>query len=144
MCGDFIALNEPGQAHAEQRPDPARWPKHHNTQRTGDGRALNNRALQNEGQPSALAQMVWSRYRCDAVDLKEGVFNLSNPNKIAASLKHSAERSKPRKSDPYRSAMSMLTCYMNRGGRNLSASRKRTLNGPRMNCAQLGQCRSQR
>jgi len=64
----------------------------------------------------------------NALDLKEGVFKLSSPRKIAASLKRSAERSKRRKSDPYRSAMSMLTFYINRGGRNLSASRKRTLN----------------
>ena len=64
----------------------------------------------------------------DALDLKEGVFKFRSPKKIAASLKRSAERSKRRKSDPYRSAMSMLTFYINRGGRNLSASRKRTLN----------------
>ena len=64
----------------------------------------------------------------NALDLKEGVFKLSSPRKIAASLKRSAERSKRRKSDPYRSAMSMLTFYINRGGRNLSASRKRMLN----------------
>jgi hypothetical protein len=64
----------------------------------------------------------------DALDLKEGVFKLRSPKKIAASLKRSAEHSKRRKSDPYRSAMSMLTFYINRGGRNLSASRRRTLN----------------
>ena len=64
----------------------------------------------------------------DALDLDKGVFKQASPKKIAASLKRSAERSKRRKSDPYRSAMSMLTFYINRGGRNLSASRKRTLN----------------
>jgi hypothetical protein len=64
----------------------------------------------------------------NAMDLDKGVFSQSSPGKIAASLKRSAERSKRRKSDPYRSAMSMLTFYINRGGRNLSASRKRTLN----------------
>ena len=62
----------------------------------------------------------------DALDLQRGVFKLKKM--IAASLKRSAERSRRRKSDPYRSAMSMLTFYINRGGRNLSAGRKRTLN----------------
>jgi hypothetical protein len=63
----------------------------------------------------------------DALDLKKGVFSQRSPRKIAASLKRSAERSKRRKSDPYRSAMSMLTFYINRGGKNLSATRKKTL-----------------
>jgi hypothetical protein len=65
--------------------------------------------------------------RSDALDLKRGVFTLDDPNKIARSLKRSAERSRRRKSDPYRSAMSMLTFYINRAGKTLSASRKRIL-----------------
>jgi hypothetical protein len=63
----------------------------------------------------------------DALDLDRGVFSLSNPKRIATSLKRSAERSRRRKSDPYRSALSMLTFYINRAGRNLPASRRRTL-----------------
>ncbi|MGE3148640.1 MAG: DUF3175 domain-containing protein [Pseudorhodoplanes sp.] len=63
----------------------------------------------------------------DALDLRHGVFAQSDPKKIAASLKRSAERSHRRKSAPYRSAMSMLTFYINRGGRGLSAARKRKL-----------------
>jgi hypothetical protein len=63
----------------------------------------------------------------DALDLRREVFKLNNPKKIAASLKRSAEHSKRRKADPYRSAMSMLTFYINRAGRNLPASRKRVL-----------------
>jgi hypothetical protein len=63
----------------------------------------------------------------DALDLKKGVFSKRSPKAIALSLKRSAERSRRRKSDPYRSAMSMLTFYINRAGRNLPASRKRTL-----------------
>jgi hypothetical protein len=63
----------------------------------------------------------------DALDLRHGVFSLRDPKKIAASLKRSAERSHRRKSDPYRSAMSMLTFYINRGGKSLSASRKKIL-----------------
>ncbi len=63
----------------------------------------------------------------DALDLEGGVFSQRSPKQIAASLKRSAERSKRRKTDPYRSAMSMLTFYINRAGRQLPASRKRTL-----------------
>ena len=63
----------------------------------------------------------------DALDLNGGVFTLRDPKKIAASLKRSAERSRRRKSDPYRSAMSMLTFYVNRAGRTLPAGQKKTL-----------------
>lgn len=63
----------------------------------------------------------------DALDLRRGVFTLRDPKKIAASLKRSAELSRRRKSDPYRSAMSMLTFYINRGGKNLPAARKKIL-----------------
>ena len=50
------------------------------------------------------------------------MFALKDPKKIAVSLKHSAEASQRRKSDPYRSAMSMLTFYINRAGKNLSVA----------------------
>jgi hypothetical protein len=63
----------------------------------------------------------------DALTLDRGVFTLRDPRRIAASLKRSAERSRRRKSDPFRSALSMLTFYINRAGRNLPASRKKTL-----------------
>lgn len=63
----------------------------------------------------------------NALDLDGGVFTLRDPKKIAASLKRSAERSRRRKVDPFRSALSMLTFYINRGGRNLPESRKRIL-----------------
>ena len=52
---------------------------------------------------------------------------LRDPKKIAASLKRSAERSKRRKTNPYRSAFSMLTFYINRAGKNLPASRRKML-----------------
>jgi hypothetical protein len=55
----------------------------------------------------------------NALDLEQGVFTLKDPKKIAASLKRSAEASKRRKADPYRSAMSMLTFYINRAGKSL-------------------------
>jgi len=63
----------------------------------------------------------------DALDLKEGVFKLDDPKKIAASLKRSAEESHRRKADPYRSALSMLTFYINRAGKNLPERRKKVL-----------------
>ncbi len=64
----------------------------------------------------------WSKHvteTSDALDLKHGVFKLTDPKKIAASLKRSAEDSDRRKANPYRSALSMLTFYVNRAGRNL-------------------------
>jgi Protein of unknown function (DUF3175) len=62
-----------------------------------------------------------------ALTLDQGVFSQRSPRAIARSLKRSAERSRARKSSPYRSAMSMLTFYINRGGAGLSAGRRRTL-----------------
>jgi len=63
----------------------------------------------------------------DAMDLEKDIFKSGDPDKIAASIKHSAEASKRRKSSPYQSAMSMLTFYENRAGKNLSADEKDTL-----------------
>jgi Protein of unknown function (DUF3175) len=63
----------------------------------------------------------------DALTLERGVFTSKDPKRIAASLKRSAERSRRRKADPFRSALSMLTFYINRAGRNLPAARKKTL-----------------
>lgn len=63
----------------------------------------------------------------NALDLERGVFTQSSPRQIALSLKRSAESSRRRKSEPYRSAMSMLTFHINRGGKNLSTERRRVL-----------------
>ncbi|HEV8385132.1 MAG TPA: DUF3175 domain-containing protein [Candidatus Acidoferrales bacterium] len=63
----------------------------------------------------------------NAMDLEKGVFQSNSPRKIALSLKRSAERSRRRKAGPYQSAMSMLNFYINRGGRNLSPSKKKVL-----------------
>ena len=63
----------------------------------------------------------------DALDLKEDIFKSTDPAKIAASLKRSAEHSKRRKGTPLQSAMSMLTFFINRAGKNLPASQKRVL-----------------
>jgi hypothetical protein len=63
----------------------------------------------------------------DALDLKGGVFKLTSAKKIAASLKRSAEHSTRRKTGAYRSALSMLTFYINRAGRNLPKTRRERL-----------------
>ena len=72
----------------------------------------------------------WSRAvteHSDALTLEGGVFTSKDPGRIAASLKRSAERSRRRKADPFRSALSMLTFYINRAGKNLPAARKKIL-----------------
>jgi hypothetical protein len=67
-------------------------------------------------------------HRSNALDLESGVFRKRRARDIALSLKRSAERSRRRKAaSPLRSAMSMLTFYINRAGKDLSAGRKRTL-----------------
>ena len=72
----------------------------------------------------------WSQHvtkTSNALDLDTGVFTWSQPKRIAASLKRSAERSKRRKAAPFQSAMSMLNFYINRAGGGLTAKQKRTL-----------------
>jgi len=63
----------------------------------------------------------------DAMDLETEVFRSADARSLALSLKRSAEQSDRRKSDPYRSAMSMLTFYINRAGKNLSPDRRQVL-----------------
>jgi hypothetical protein len=63
----------------------------------------------------------------DALDLRRGVFTLDDPQAIARSLRRSAEKSRRRKSDPFRSAMSMLTFYINRAGTQLPKRRRAIL-----------------
>lgn len=60
----------------------------------------------------------------NAMDTEADIFESHDPNAIARSLKHSAEASHRRKSSPYRSAMSMLTFYINRAGKNLPETQK--------------------
>ena len=72
----------------------------------------------------------WSQHVTEtssALDLKAGVFKEKDPKKIARSLKASAEHSDRRKSDPYRSALSMLTFYINRAGDTLPKGQKKHL-----------------
>ena len=63
----------------------------------------------------------------DALDLKRGVFKLTSPKRIAASLKRSAEHSSRRKTGAYRSALSMLTFYINRAGTTLPKAQRTRL-----------------
>ncbi len=63
----------------------------------------------------------------DALDLEQDVFTLDDPKAIAASLKRSAEASRRRKAGPFRSAMSMLTFYINRAGKDLDPARRKVL-----------------
>ena len=65
--------------------------------------------------------------RSNALDLEPGVFTRRDPRAIARSLKRSAEASGRRKSDPYRSAMSMLTFYLNRAGAQLPKAQRTRL-----------------
>jgi hypothetical protein len=79
---------------------------------------------------STASRRRWSQEvteHSDALTLEGGVFTSKDPRRIAASLKRSAERSNRRKSDPFRSALSMLTFYINRAGKNLPPARKKIL-----------------
>jgi hypothetical protein len=72
-----------------------------------------------------------------ALELEKGVFTKKSPRAIARSLKRSAERSHARKSAPLRSAISMLTFYINRAGSGLSATQRKTLEAAKGELRQL-------
>ena len=77
-----------------------------------------------------VAKHKWSAEvteHSDALSLEEHIFESDDPKRIARSLKHSADTSDHRKAEPFRSAMSMLTFYINRARRKLPQSRRRTL-----------------
>ena len=79
---------------------------------------------------SMPAKKKWSQdvtEHSDALALEPDVFKSDDPRKIAKSLKKSAQQSHKRKSEPYRSAMSMLTFYINRAGKNLPRERRTVL-----------------
>jgi len=63
----------------------------------------------------------------NALTLDRGVFTKSDPKEIAQSLKDSAEHSRRRRTTPFRSAMSMLTFYINRAGEDLPAKQRKVL-----------------
>lgn len=77
-----------------------------------------------------ISNKKWSAkvtHESDALDLEPGVFTWKNPEKIAQSLKRSADSSKRRKAAPFRSAMSMLVFYINRAGKKLPSEQKQIL-----------------
>lgn len=80
--------------------------------------------------PAAKQNPRWSgevARHSNALDLEAGLFKRRNPRAIALALKRSAEASERRRSSPYRSAMSMLTFYINRAGKDLPALQKHVL-----------------
>ena len=77
-----------------------------------------------------MSAKKWSQRvteRSNALDLEKDVFTKDSPGAIARSLKRSAEHSRRRKGTPFQSAMSMLTFYINRAGKDLPAKDKRKL-----------------
>ena len=94
------------------------------------GRKTPKRKTARRKSASRGAGRRWSArvtHESDALDLEQGVFTRGDPKEIAASLKRSAVASHRRKTDPYRSALSMLVFYINRAGKNLPASRRKIL-----------------
>jgi hypothetical protein len=89
---------------------------------TGSARARKAGSVRLKPAAKRKSPKRWSQRvtrESDALDLQQGVFKLTSPKKIAASLKRSAERSSRRKAGAYRSALSMLTFYINRAGKTL-------------------------
>ncbi len=90
--------------------------------RTSTAKKSSKKSSAKSGTPKRWSHRVTRE--SDALDLKRGVFKLTDPKKIAASLKHSAEHSSRRKSGAYRSALSMLTFYINRAGKTLPKTQR--------------------
>lgn len=83
--------------------------------------------IQRKTKKTTAEEGHWSQRvteKSDALDLQAGVFALTDPREIALSLKKSADVSQRRKSGPFRSAMSMLTFYINRAGKHLSEKQR--------------------
>ncbi len=89
--------------------------------------ARKTNSARRKSSPGKASPKRWSQRvtrESDALDLKQGVFKLTDAKKIAASLKRSAERSSRRKTGAYRSALSMLTFYINRAGKTLPKTQR--------------------
>ncbi|WP_407157670.1 DUF3175 domain-containing protein [Bradyrhizobium sp. STM 3557] len=109
--------SESGRNTASRRSAPST--RKTSTRTTARKRATKGAA---RGRTAARSSRRWSREvteHSDALDLQQGVFKQSSAKKIAASLKRSAEQSRRRKAGAYRSALSMLTFYINRAGKKL-------------------------
>jgi putative cell wall-binding protein len=88
----------------------------------------------------AARKKRWSQQvteNSDAMALADGVFSGSDPRRMAKSIKRSADNSHRRKSSPYRSAMSMITFFLNRGGKGLSATRRKVIEAAKDELRQL-------
>ena len=94
-------------------------------QKTSARRSTTVRKSTKRAAPKRWSQRVTRE--SDALDLKQGVFKLTSAKKIAASLKRSAEHSARRKAGAYRSALSMLTFYINRAGKTLPQTQRTRL-----------------
>ena len=97
------------------------------TRKTGKTTARKTSAARSGSSAKKPSPKRWSQRvtrESDALDLKHGVFKLTDPRKIAASLRRSAERSSRRKAGAYRSALSMLTFYINRAGKTLPKTQR--------------------
>ena len=93
--------------------------------KTSMRRSTTTRKSAKRAAPKRWSQRVTKE--SDALDLKQGVFKLTSPKKIATSLKRSAEHSSRRKTGAYRSALSMLTFYINRAGKTLPKTQRTRL-----------------
>ena len=93
--------------------------------RKAAARRSSRKSTAKKSSPKRWSQRVTKE--SDALDLKRGVFKQISAKKIAASLKRSAENSSRRKSGAYRSALSMLTFYINRAGKTLPKTQRERL-----------------
>lgn len=87
-----------------------------------------------------MKRTYWSKEvaeKSNALDLEKGVFTFDDPERIAQSLKRSAENSSRRKGTPYQSAISMLNFYINRAGSNLKPERRKILEQAKENLRKL-------
>ncbi|WP_271580816.1 DUF3175 domain-containing protein [Bradyrhizobium sp. CCBAU 45389] len=104
-------------AHVRKTTHSRKSGTHKTARRKASARRRTTRRGTKRATPKRWSQRVTRE--SDALDLKQGVFKLTSPKKIAASLKRSAEHSSRRKTGAYRSALSMLTFYINRAGKTL-------------------------
>lgn len=87
-----------------------------------------------------VSKKKWSQQvteHSDAMTLEPGVFARSDPTNIARSVKRSAEHSRRRKAGAYRSAISMLSFYLNRGGKQLPITQRRRIEAAKQELRRL-------
>jgi hypothetical protein len=111
---------------AEQRKTATRkTSRRTNAKKSHAKKSSSKKSSARKASPKRWSQRVTKE--SDALDLKRGVFKLTSAKKIATSLKRSAEHSSRRKSGAYRSALSMLTFYINRAGKTLPKTQRERL-----------------